>query len=212
MHGVPLRLGETEQYAAVVTSAHLPQERWEYYTPMRATLYVLERVQGRAVARARTVLPFEPRTELPDDPERMPTRLAILTWRAEDVDDDGHLELVMVADYVRAVVCGPGPVSARRLLIVNLGDFPTIAFSEALEHYYVRDGSVRISELRGHATHEDVNGDRHRDVRVRFRDCGRGERGDECGPSRDVDFVYQGATDTFVRATPAPRERDCGAE
>jgi hypothetical protein len=93
-----------------------------------------------------------------DDPGLIPT-----TVHAEDYDDDGEPELLV---RVRNdVTCpGGGPNEITTMILVDPGPTPSIALETEL-HHALGNGAAETKAL---LTHEDLNGDGHRDVRIQY--------------------------------------------
>jgi hypothetical protein len=210
VHGVPLALGTTGSWAALVSSTPTTREEWEYDRPSIASLFIVTRRVREVVLSARLVLPVVP-VGAGGQIEGGGAAISILTWRAEDLDGDGALEIEMVLDYAHDVRCGVGVVSHKQLVIVNATPTLTVALSAQLAAYYFGAGGTTYL-LRGHSTHEDRNGDGRADVRIRYRDCPDGDADDEdghaCGPARFVDHLYVPASDSFTTAS-APQQQPC---
>lgn len=203
IHGAPLPFGDPPRYVAVVSSAERPVEE---PTDVRdATLFVLAQSASGFEIASSVRLPIAPRANMHE--ERRGRDFTIATWRAEDVDADGELELVMVVRWIVAVVCGPGQVWQSELVVVDLVPTARIALSLALESYF----ESGMYTQRGHVTHEDRDGDGHPDVRVRLRDCDVDDEGAErCGPARYQDYLWRADTDTFAAPpTVAPSAAPC---
>jgi hypothetical protein len=195
VHGAPLPFGTPQRFVAVVSSSVRAVSSQDDVRD--ATLLVLERGDAGFTLQSSVTLPIAPRANMYE--ERRGRDFTIATWRAEDVDADGELELVMVVRWIVAVVCGPGQLWESELIIVDLVPRASIALALALESY----SESGVYERRGHAAHEDRNGDGHPDVRVRFRDCDLDDEGEErCDAPRYVDYLWDAARDVFSVSTP----------
>jgi hypothetical protein len=93
-----------------------------------------------------------------DNPGLIPT-----TTHADDYDDDGEPELIV---RVRETVTCPGggPNEITSLILVDPSPTPSIALKTEL-HHALGNGAAETKAL---LTHEDLDGDGHRDVRIKY--------------------------------------------
>ena len=97
-------------------------------------------------------------TGLEDGPPSLPTTLLV-----EDFDDDGELELKL--RYREDVMCGGGGLNTiTKLALLDVE--PDLAIALATELHHTMEPNP--TQTKAEVSHEDVDGDGHRDVRIRY--------------------------------------------
>ncbi len=130
--------------------------------------------------------------------------------RAEDVDDDGEQELLVVLESQTEVQCGTGYCSARATAVLDLFE-PSLPLL-ALSRTQLTCQAEVTETLRGTTTFRDVDGDGHRDLVVRTQSCAPAEFDDDaaefrdpvCAPASTVVHRWDAATDRYLAPTPLP--------
>ena len=97
-------------------------------------------------------------TDYEDGPPRLPTTLL-----AEDFDDDGEIELEL--RYREEVMCGGGGLNTiTKLKLLDVEPELAVALGTELHHTM----AASPVETKAQLSHEDLDGDGHRDVRIRY--------------------------------------------
>jgi hypothetical protein len=121
---------------------------------------------------------------------RIPT-----TIKADDYDDDGEAELIVRMREI--VMCGGGgPNEITTMRIVDFGPTPRLALDTELAHSLLSGAA----ETKAKVVHEDLNADRHRDVRIRYTTQAVDEADEQGAENR---WLWDAAADEWRRAPTA---------
>ncbi|MFV8751287.1 hypothetical protein ACNOYE_12150 [Nannocystaceae bacterium ST9] len=128
--------------------------------------------------------------EIDEGPLDIPT-----TVRGEDYDDDGELELLVRVRHDR--MCpGGGPNVITTMIVVDPSPSPSVALKTEL-HHALGNGA---SETKAEVVHEDLDGDGHRDVRIRYETTSEPVEEDGAPTSQSAEnrWLWQSSRDAWV--------------
>jgi hypothetical protein len=129
----------------------------------------------------------------------------LLMARTEDVDDDGELELFVVAQGNTEVECGTGYCTQRRTLVFEIGEAtPEVTANLATS---LSCQAEVADTVQGTVLIRDTDADGHRDLVVRLRQCPAGEWDETvgdivtppCAPATLTTWRWNAATDRYVQ-------------
>jgi hypothetical protein len=111
---------------------------------------------------------------------------------ADDFDDDGEAEL-LVRVRLDTMCPGGGPNTITHLIIADFAPTSAIALRTELHHSMIGDAQTKAT-----VAHEDLDGDGHRDVRVRYVSTDSDPASTETAENR---WLWVAGEDEWVRAS-----------
>jgi hypothetical protein len=170
----------------------------------RAYVVVLAQAEGAWRDSAAVEVPLE---DAPFAYEEGVVRIA----RAEDVDDDGELELLLVLQTNTEVQCGPGYCSRSRTVVLEVAQ--RVAVTVNIGTGLSCQGATMETE-NATTVFRDSDGDGHRDLLHRTQVCPGLDYDDSgelvqppCGPRTTSVRLWDPATDTYGPPTPTSAGR-----